>query len=64
MIRYRGYRIEPGARGFRVVEPGGTWWAEVAATVGTAKRWIDCHHAERVARNARRAQRFANEGGR
>lgn len=57
MTTYHGYAIDNGPRGYRVREPGGTWWAEWAVTLDTAKRWIDCHRAERFAADARRARR-------
>lgn len=58
MIRdYLGYAIERGPDGnYRVRPPTGGWWAEPAATLETAKRWVRLDLAERRAAEKRAAR--------
>jgi hypothetical protein len=56
--QYKGYSLtRDGATGNYTVQPQGALrWPEVAVNIATAKRWIECHIAER--RN--RAEYFAS----
>jgi hypothetical protein len=38
---YREHTIEPSGDNFRVRDPHGSYWTEVAVTREWAKRWID-----------------------
>lgn len=58
-FEHLGYTVERGPDGnYRVRPPAPAgWWAEKAATLETAKRWIRHDLAERRAAAARRARR-------
>ena len=51
---YKGYAIEriryQGIPAYRVFRLNGTAWTDMAATLATARRWIDCELARACAR--------------
>jgi len=48
-MKYRDYTIRRCGDNYKVTTPEGETWREVAANIKTARRWIDCHIAERKA---------------
>jgi hypothetical protein len=48
-VTYRNYTLKRNPRdgNYTVTTPNGTRWAEIAANVQTAKKWVDADLAEK-----------------
>jgi len=51
-MKYRDYTIRRCGDNYCITTPAGETWSELAVNIETAKRWIDCHIAERRANKA------------